>query len=685
MKRSIANIPIFDWSRRLSVLLVVALLLPLMGMAPNPEVAPRAHPILLQMAAERPSEMVGIIVQKTVKDTQVESLVARLGGTVTQDLHIINAFGAQVPAKAIVELARADGVRWVSLDAPVWQTGAEDLVFTTWATELGTAVPNTFADASAMVSSGIGPDNVFGAASRGKAAFSGFDVEVAPGYAISKIEVVLRAYVPAKLAPWENVLLILYAGQQPIGGKVLYHSAFDHYVGADKAGTIYVDIPNALAWKWADLDNLKVIVNQSSFGSNHSIYYDAIGLRVTSVLSKGSNVTWTPTLPQPDKGAVNASKLATAFPLAVRAPEVWNEPPAYLQGRGVTVAVVDSGIAKNQDLGKRLIRNISFNKADHDSTDKYGHGTFVAGVIAGDGSHSKGQYIGIAPQANLLNVRVSDDEGMAYESDVVAGLQWINDNRALYNIRVVNLSSNSAVVQSYHTSPLDAAVEILWFDGVVVVVSAGNNDTSTLYPPANDPFVITVGATDDQGTPDLADDVIASFSTSGKLENGLVKPDLVAPGRNIIGFLPNNKLLTVGQEHPSNNVDGNYFRMSGTSLAAPMVSGAAALLLQDEPGLKPDQVKYRLTATASKNWPGYDPVKAGAGYLDIYAAVHGNTTQTANTGLTASKLLWTGNSPITWGSVNWNSVNWNSVNWNSVNWNSVNWNSVNWNSDVWEP
>jgi serine protease AprX len=234
-----------------------------------------------------------------------------------------------------------------------------------------------------------------------------------------------------------------------------------------------------------------------------------------------------------------------------------------------------------------------------------------------------------------------------------------------------------------------------------VVVSAGNNGTATLYPPANDPFVITVGATDDQGTPDLADDVVASFSAYGKLENGddviasfsaygrlgngLVKPDLVAPGRNIISFLPNNNFLTVGQKHPSNKVDGNYFRMSGTSMAAPMVSGAAALLLQDEPGLKPDQVKYRLTATASKNWPGYDPVKAGAGYLDIYAAVHGNTTQTANTGLTASKLLWTGNSPITWGSVNWNSVNWNSVNWNSVNWNSVNWNSVNWNSDVWEP
>jgi len=135
--------------------------------------------------------------------------------------------------------------------------------------------------------------------------------------------------------------------------------------------------------------------------------------------------------------------------------------------------------------------------------------------------------------------------------------------------------------------------------------------------------------------------------------------------------------------------------MSGTSMAAPMVSGAAALLLQDEPNLTPDQVKYRLMATANKTWPGYNAKKAGAGYLDVYAAVKGTTTASANTGTRASRMLWTGGQPINWdsvnwnsvnwNSVNWNSVNWNSVNWNSVNWNSVNWNSVNWNSDVWGP
>jgi serine protease AprX len=118
-------------------------------------------------------------------------------------------------------------------------------------------------------------------------------------------------------------------------------------------------------------------------------------------------------------------------------------------------------------------------------------------------------------------------------------------------------------------------------------------------------------------------------------------------------------------------------------MAAPMVSAAIALLLQDEPNLTPDQVKYRLTATANKTWTGYNGAKSGAGYLDVYAAVRGTTTQSANTGLKASQLLTTGSTPITWNSVGWNSVGWNTVGWNTVGWNTVGWNTVGWNSDYW--
>ena len=245
------------------------------------------------------------------------------------------------------------------------------------------------------------------------------------------------------------------------------------------------------------------------------------------------------------------------------------------------------------------------------------------------------------------------------------------------------MSLNSSVAQSYDTSPLDAASEILWFNGIVMVASAGNNGTATLYPPANDPFVITVGATDDQGTASISDDVITSFSASGVTESGLAKPDLVAPGTNIIGLLPDNSGLTIAKAHPQNRVDWTYFRMSGTSMSAPMVSGAVAILLQDEPNLTPDQVKYRLTATANKDWTGYNVATAGAGYLDVYAAVNGTTTENANANILPSRLLSTGPNPITWGSVGWNSVGWNSVGWNSVGWNSVGWNSVGWNSDHW--
>ncbi len=205
---------------------------------------------------------------------------------------------------------------------------------------------------------------------------------------------------------------------------------------------------------------------------------------------------------------------------------------------------------------------------------------------------------------------------------------------------------------------MDAACEILWFNGIVVVVSAGNNGSANLFPPANDPFVITVGATEDKGTASIADDSIATFSAYGFTENLINEPELVAPGKNIVS-LSSGRASILGKSYPDNKVGTSYFRMSGTSMSAPMVSGAVALLLQDEPNLTPDQVKYRLMATANKTWPGYNATKAGAGYLDIYAAVHGTTTQSANTGLPASQLLTTGSNPITWGSVSWNSVSWN--------------------------
>jgi serine protease AprX len=534
-----------------------------------------------------------------------------------------------------------------------------------------------------MVDAAIGPIGTYGYGARVKGSFSGFESEITPGYAIGKVELALYSYAVRTFT--KTVKFQLYLGGSRVAEFKPTGAIFNNVIGAGNAGLVYYDITGMRAWTWADFgNNLQIVIDQSGVNSGDVVYYDAVGLRVTSVPGSDTTAEGAPTnLP---KAAIDTSRLLNVYNFAVRATDVWNEAPAYLQGQGVTVAVVDSGAVKNKDLGGRLIAKVNFNAAYHDSNDRYGHGTFVATLIGGDGIQSGGQYVGIAPKTNIVNVRISDDQGMATESDVINALQWVLEKKTRYSIRVVNLSLNSSVAQSYHTSPLDAACEILWFNGIVVVVSAGNNGSADLYPPANDPFVITVGATDDKGTVGLGDDTVASFSAYGTVENGVAKPELVAPGKNIVALLGDNRRLTIGQEHPANRIGDHYFRMSGTSMAAPMVSGAVALLLQDEPGLTPDQVKYRLMATAVHDpavWPGYDPVKAGAGYLDIYAAVHGTSTESANTGLVASQLLWTGTEPVTWDSVNWNSVNWNSVNWNSVNWNSVNWNSVNWNSDYW--
>ena len=379
-----------------------------------------------------------------------------------------------------------------------------------------------------------------------------------------------------------------------------------------------------------------------------------------------------------------------------------------LTGAGIGVAVIDSGIYAHPDFSggqNTLFESKSFNLDASDfsfaaqpigdksldasqalvvntNQDFYGHGTHVAGIIGGSGAASGGLYTGVAPGVKLIDLKIADDQGFATESDVVAAMQWVYDNKAAYNIRVVNLSVNSGMSVSYHQSPLDAACEVLWFNGVVVVASAGNKGPAGGFntvdaAPANDPFIITVGASDERGDSLRWTDTLASFSASGKTSDGFYKPEVVAPGKDIYSTL--SAQSPWGKAYPERAQFSNqYFRLSGTSMSAPMVSGVVALLLQDEPNLTPDQVKYRLIATAP-TWLG----SAWSGVIDARAAINGTTTQSANTGIAASQLLWSGSEPVMWNSVMWNSVMWNSVMWNSVMWNSVMWNSVMWNSVDW--
>ncbi|HLJ69431.1 MAG TPA: S8 family serine peptidase [Chloroflexota bacterium] len=381
-------------------------------------------------------------------------------------------------------------------------------------------------------------------------------------------------------------------------------------------------------------------------------------------------------------GPVNTANLLNHYDAAIGADRMWAQ--GY-QGSGVNVAVVDSGITPTPDLGSsRLVDSVSLVSSDATTTDQYGHGSHVAGIIGGNGALGGGKYVGIAPKVGVIDVKIFDSQGAATTSDVVNGLQWVYDHAQADNIRVVNLSLDTTVAQSYNVDPVDAACEILWFNKIVVVAAAGNNQKSNpgvLYAPANDPFVITVGAVNDHGTNTTSDDTVAPFSAYGTTADGFGKPDVVAPGTDIVSVMASSSDY-LATHHPT-HIDGSYFDMSGTSMATAVVTGAAALMLERAWWLNPDQVKYLLMAYATP-LPGQ--AGAGAGEINVYAASHG-WTASANTGLLPSSALETGSGTgfITWDSASWGSASWGSASWGSVSWGSASWGSAVWDSDYWGP
>lgn len=335
-----------------------------------------------------------------------------------------------------------------------------------------------------------------------------------------------------------------------------------------------------------------------------------------------------------------------------------------LMGDGVGVAIVDSGIAPHPDLAGRIVAWQDFVNGESTPYDDYGHGTHVAGIVAGDGAASanySSHFVGIAPHVNLIGVKVLDENGMGTTSGVIQGIDWCIQNAKQYNIRVINLSLGHAVYESYATDPLCQEVEAAWNAGIVVVVAAGNygrlsNNQSLLAnnsgygtnygsicSPGNDPDVITVGAMKLGSNPnDRSEDYIASYSSRGPtMGDDILKPDIIAFGNLTVSCY--DPAGTLDQTYTGNVVapsqyggsgSPEYFILSGTSMSTPAVSGAAALMLENSPNISPDTVKLRMMLSADK-W-GTDPFTYGAGYLDIPAAL---SCQATSTGLMTSPTV----------------------------------------------
>jgi serine protease AprX len=356
----------------------------------------------------------------------------------------------------------------------------------------------------------------------------------------------------------------------------------------------------------------------------------------------------------PGSQPVSSAQLQTTYDQTLGVTDLWKY---GVTGTGVGVAVIDTGIdgglpdfATANGKNSRVVASAVDNSDAKTATDTYGHGTDVAGIIAGN----RGQYIGVAPNANLISIKVSDDAGATTVLDVIYGLQFAVQHQAQYNIRVVNMSLDSATPQSYKTDPLDAAVEAAWMHGLVVVTSAGNrggDSDAVQYSPANDPYVITVGGVDENGTANPSDDTIASWSSRGTTQDGLQKPDVYAPGAHIVSVLAPNSAFA------DNNCgclvgNGQYIQTSGTSMAAPMIAGLVAAILQVHPKWTPAQVKGDLTSSSvTENGSFQEPnaVKAVLNWNPVLA----------DQGLTPSSLLNTAT-----GEVNLNLATWNLATWN---------------------
>jgi len=379
-------------------------------------------------------------------------------------------------------------------------------------------------------------------------------------------------------------------------------------------------------------------------------------------------------------------------------------------GDGVTVAVLDSGVATNTDLAdSRIVGWKDFVNGQPTPYDDAGHGTYVAGLIAGDGTASLPrenggatvQFRGVAPAADIVGIKVLDEIGQGRTSTLIAGIAWVIAHKNDYNIRVLNISIGGNPVASFTRDPVDQAVEAAWRRGITVVCAAGNEGDfgpGGILSPGNDPFVITAGATDTQETADVSDDVVASYSSVGPtLFDEVAKPDLVAPGYRLISLrtqgsyidtnFPENVIPVADYLAPTTSAEpvSNYLMLSGTSTSAPVVAGAAALMIGADPSLTPNDVKVRLMGAAD-HVAGASANQQGAGTLDVDGAL-ASTTRANGPALSAflgeGRKLFTNGDYNKWQKRAWEKYGWTKYAWTKYAWTKYAWTKYAWTKYAW--
>ena len=381
------------------------------------------------------------------------------------------------------------------------------------------------------------------------------------------------------------------------------------------------------------------------------------------------------------------------------------------KGAGVGVAVLDTGVSDVGDLTGRVMHGPDFSGENDNLTDSFGHGTVMAGIVAGSGAASGAHpRTGTAPGVNVIAVKAAGRNGATDVSTMLTALTWVGAFKDTYNIRVLNLSWGVPSTQDPIIDPLNYAVERLWGMGVTVVAAAGNSGPSagTILKPGDDPLVVTVGAYDDRGNATLSDDSVPLWSSQGPTAQGRMKPDLVAPGRTLVATRAPGSAIELA--NPQALVGSAYIKGSGTSEATAVVSGAAALLIANHPTWSPDQVKYALTSTAVP-LTGVAATVQGAGRLQTKAANSASVglvlpqlpVAVGGGSLDASRgdaaLLSTSCGSVTWLldddrgnycgpwldplATGWTGSTWSGDVWNSNAWTTVGYTSNAWTSNAW--